>query len=491
MVYVGGVYQPKGTYSVSGTTLTFSEAPPSATGNIEVNIGQVTTTTDVGANAVNSAAIAANAVGSAEIAANSVDSSEIATGSIDTIHIGDDQVTNAKLAVNSVSAVELAGNSVTSTQIAANQVAASEIATGSVGTIHIANNAVLTQHIDDNQITADQLADDSVGADQLAANSVVSASIVNGSIVSADIAANTIATSNIADNAIDGTKIASNSILTRHIDDNQITGDQLADDLVLSGTGAIRLPDGTTGQRPGSPAAGMFRYNTTDGKFEGYTTEWGEIGGGSGASAMETNNFTGDGSTTAFTVSSSVSDEDNLIVFIEGVYQNKADYVASGTTITFDVAPANGRKIVVQHIRASIAGSNCIANSFTGDGSTTAFTLTQNPASENNTQVFLDGVYQLKNSYAVSGTTLTFDAAPANSTAIEVMMFTSTDLNTLPASFVSGLTEVTAVGADHLMIFDATDGALKKSLVSDVIEQAAGITSSADATAITIDSSEM
>ena len=150
----------------------------------------------------------------------------------------------------------------------------------------------------------------------------------------------------------------------------------------------------------------------------------------------------------------------------------------------------NGRKIVVQHIRASIAGSNCIANSFTGDGSTTAFTLTQNPASENNTQVFLDGVYQLKNSYAVSGTTLTFDAAPANSTAIEVMMFTSTDLNTLPASFVSGLTEVTAVGADHMMIFDATDSALKKSLVSDVIEQAAGITSSADATAITIDSSE-
>ena len=61
MVYVGGVYQPKGTYSVSGTTLTFSEAPPSATGNI-VNIGQVTTTTDVGANAVNAAAIATNAV---------------------------------------------------------------------------------------------------------------------------------------------------------------------------------------------------------------------------------------------------------------------------------------------------------------------------------------------------------------------------------------------------------------------------------------------
>ena len=27
----------------------------------------------------------------------------------------------------------------------------------------------------------------------------------------------------------------------------------------------------------------MFRYNSTEGKFEGYTTEWGEIGGGGGA----------------------------------------------------------------------------------------------------------------------------------------------------------------------------------------------------------------
>ena len=137
----------------------------------------------------------------------------------------------------------------------------------------IASNGVVTftqiPVLPDDAITQAKIADDAVGADQLAVNSVVSASIVNGSIVSADIAANTIATSNIADNAIDGTKIASNSILTRHIDDNQITGDQIADDIVLSGTGAIRMPDGTTAQRPGSPAAGMFRYNTTDGKFEG------------------------------------------------------------------------------------------------------------------------------------------------------------------------------------------------------------------------------
>jgi hypothetical protein len=35
-VYISGVYQQKSTYSVSDTTLTFSEAPPTGTNNIEV-----------------------------------------------------------------------------------------------------------------------------------------------------------------------------------------------------------------------------------------------------------------------------------------------------------------------------------------------------------------------------------------------------------------------------------------------------------------------
>ena len=52
-------------------------------------------------------------------------------------------------------------------------------------------------------------------------------------------------------------------------------------DVTLSGTGSLKLPVGTTAQRP-TPAAGMFRYNSDEGKFEGYTTEWGEIGGGGG-----------------------------------------------------------------------------------------------------------------------------------------------------------------------------------------------------------------
>ena len=49
----------------------------------------------------------------------------------------------------------------------------------------------------------------------------------------------------------------------------------------VSATDAIKIASGTTAQRPGSPAAGQLRYNTTLAKFEGYNgTAWSSVGGG-------------------------------------------------------------------------------------------------------------------------------------------------------------------------------------------------------------------
>jgi Chaperone of endosialidase len=45
-------------------------------------------------------------------------------------------------------------------------------------------------------------------------------------------------------------------------------------------SGSAYLPSGSTAQRPASPSAGYIRYNTTTGKFEGYGSAWGNIGGG-------------------------------------------------------------------------------------------------------------------------------------------------------------------------------------------------------------------
>ena len=60
-------------------------------------------------------------------------------------------------------------------------------------------------------------------------------------------------------------------------------------------------------------------------------------------------------------------------------------------------------------------------NQFTGDGSTTAFTLSSAP-DENLTNVFLSGVYQSKSNYSLSGATLTFSTAPPNGLALEIMV---------------------------------------------------------------------
>lgn len=58
---------------------------------------------------------------------------------------------------------------------------------------------------------------------------------------------------------------------------------------------------------------------------------------------------------------------------------------------------------------------------FTGNGSTTVFTLSAAPYSENSTNVYINGVYQQKNTYTVVGTSLTFSEAPPDTSKIEVM----------------------------------------------------------------------
>jgi hypothetical protein len=58
--------------------------------------------------------------------------------------------------------------------------------------------------------------------------------------------------------------------------------------LNVTATDAIKIASGTTAQRPGSPAAGQLRYNTTLGKFEGYTTAWASVGGGATGGGTDT-----------------------------------------------------------------------------------------------------------------------------------------------------------------------------------------------------------
>ena len=72
----------------------------------------------------------------------------------------------------------------------------------------------------------------------------------------------------------------------------------------LSATNAIKLNVGTTGQRP-TGAAGLMRYNSTLGQFEGYGAAWGALGGGAtggGSDSVFVENS--DDVTTSYTITS-------------------------------------------------------------------------------------------------------------------------------------------------------------------------------------------
>lgn len=59
-------------------------------------------------------------------------------------------------------------------------------------------------------------------------------------------------------------------------------------DGTFSGTGQVKVPAGTTGQRSGSPSTGMIRYNSSINTFEGYGSAWGSIGGGATGAGGDT-----------------------------------------------------------------------------------------------------------------------------------------------------------------------------------------------------------
>ena len=86
---------------------------------------------------------------------------------------------------------------------------------------------------------------------------------------------------------------------------------------------------------------------------------------------------------------------------------------STGTTIaTFDNIYGSGSRVAY-------------LDNFTGNASTINFTLTAAPSDENNSQVYINGVYQQKNTYSLTGAgnILTFSQAPPTTSTIEVTYF--------------------------------------------------------------------
>ena len=81
------------------------------------------------------------------------------------------------------------------------------------------------------------------------------------------------------------------------------------------------------------------------------------------AQEIKLDNFTGDGSTTAFNLSAIPSDPESVLVSLDGVVQHTSDnsttraYTIVGSTLTFTAAPSNGVEIQARHIRHSSPSS--------------------------------------------------------------------------------------------------------------------------------------
>ena len=113
-------------------------------------------------------------------------------------------------------------------------------------------------------------------------------------------------------------------------------------------TDGLILPSGTTAQRS-TNTAGVIRYNTTTGTFEGsldgstFVTFTTSGSGSTGTATINKDVFVGDGSTVTFTLSDTPTDENNVIVYVDGVMQEPdTNYVLSGNQLSFTASETDG-----------------------------------------------------------------------------------------------------------------------------------------------------
>ena len=116
-----------------------------------------------------------------------------------------------------------------------------------------------------------------------------------------------------------------------------------------------------------------------------------------------------------------------------------------------------------EYVSPDTVKTTVYVSDFQGDGTTTSFTLTANPFSENNTQVYIDGVYQEKTGYSVLGTVLTFSQAPPNLSGIEVTMLAAEEIQIGTTS--ADLVSYTPAGAGAVVTDVQTE--LRKQSASD------------------------
>ena len=204
--------------------------------------------------------------------------------------------------------------------------------------------------------------------------------------------------------AIDASNITSGTLNAARIGSASI-------DLTTKVTGVLPYANGGTGLSSLGSAGQALKVNSG-----GTALEFGDV---SVSLSYTKGTFTGDNSTTDFTIDSGRA-VDDVLVYVNGfLLTPTSDYTISGTTLTFVTAPATSAEIVVRYLPLNNSGvyTNDTA---TGDNSTTAFTIDSGRTVED-VIVTVNGVTLVPaTDYTISGTTLTFTTAPASSAEISI-----------------------------------------------------------------------
>lgn len=206
----------------------------------------------------------------------------------------------------------------------------------------------------------------------------------------------------------------------------------------VSGSGTVSAANAFQGTASSQPTAGFFRMLTT------------------GAIAWRNNANSGN-ILLAKDTSDSLTYNGNVIVASDGTISSG---VAAGTTGQLNLSGSTSGTVSVkvadtagtwtltlptndgnsgQYLKTDGSGvtswdtpaGNLTIDRFSGNASTVNFTLSVDPGTENNTWAYISGVYQQKDTYSVSGTTLTFSTAPPTGTNnIEVVTGSSLSIGT-------------------------------------------------------------
>jgi len=220
-----------------------------------------------------------------------------------------------------------------------------------------------------------------------------------------------------------------------------------------SSTDAVRLPQGNTGARP-TAAAGIIRFNTQTGQYEGCQdgSTYVDFAIAGSAPTFTKESATGDGSTTTFSgfFSSAPESANNVFVYIDNVFQEPTEnYSISGTNITFTSAPHSAARIFAitgadgtSLVTGGIARSETSSTNFTSSATTI---MSFNASTYRSAEIFIQLTDSANTEYAAMKGTVVHNGTTAFITVYGITNTGSSDLATITAVYDSGTVNIQAV----------------------------------------------